>query len=119
MMNIFLQGRYEITSLSGSFLPTENTGVPRTGGLSVCLSGLDIGSLVGGGVFGPLIAAGPVMVCCIASSSNFFYYFNLSDFWIWEPLCFVCVVQRKIYHASHNATAYAPITCATKACCAP
>ncbi|KAJ1685720.1 hypothetical protein LUZ63_017110 [Rhynchospora breviuscula] len=59
---ITIEGRYEITSLSGSFLPAEHIGVSRTGGLSVCLSGIDISSLVGGGVCGPLIAAGPVMV---------------------------------------------------------
>ncbi|KAF3334304.1 putative DNA-binding ESCAROLA -like protein [Carex littledalei] len=57
-----IEGRYEITSLSGSFLPAEHIDLSRIGGLSVCLSGLDISSLVGGGVCGPLIAAGSVTV---------------------------------------------------------
>ncbi|XP_072978836.1 AT-hook motif nuclear-localized protein 14-like isoform X2 [Typha angustifolia] len=55
------QGRYDINSLCGSFLPGEDGGASRTGGLSVCLSGTD-GHLVGGGVGGPLLAAGPVQV---------------------------------------------------------
>ncbi|KAI3879393.1 hypothetical protein MKW92_052899, partial [Papaver armeniacum] len=55
-------GRYEILSLSGSYLHTEIGGASsRTGGLSICLSGTD-GRIVGGGVGGPLKAAGPVQV---------------------------------------------------------
>ncbi|CAN6449222.1 unnamed protein product [Victoria cruziana] len=56
------EGRFEILSLSGSFLHSEVSGASsRTGGLSVCLSGAD-GRIVGGGVGGPLIAASPVQV---------------------------------------------------------
>ncbi|KAH7571861.1 hypothetical protein JRO89_XS04G0156600 [Xanthoceras sorbifolium] len=55
----FDQGRFEIVSLSGSYVRTEIGG--RTGGLSVCLSSTD-GQIVGGGVGGPLKAAGPVQV---------------------------------------------------------
>lgn len=57
-----LQGRFEILSLSGSFLLSENGGQrSRTGGLSVSLSGPD-GRVLGGGVAGILTAASPVQV---------------------------------------------------------
>lgn len=63
----YCQGRFEILSLSGSFMPTENQGTrSRTGGMSVSLASPD-GRVVGGGVAGLLIAAGPVQV------SNFFF----------------------------------------------
>ncbi|XP_021686523.2 AT-hook motif nuclear-localized protein 10 isoform X2 [Hevea brasiliensis] len=56
------EGRFEILSLSGSFLPSENGGQrSRTGGLSVSLSGPD-GRVLGGGVAGLLTAASPVQV---------------------------------------------------------
>ncbi|MCO5595285.1 hypothetical protein L7F22_049326 [Adiantum nelumboides] len=56
------EGRFEILSLSGSFLPQEDNGIcSRTGGLSVSLAGSD-GRVVGGGVAGLLMAAGPVQV---------------------------------------------------------
>ncbi|XP_042494178.1 AT-hook motif nuclear-localized protein 10-like [Macadamia integrifolia] len=56
------EGRFEIISLSGSFLFTENGGSRiRTGGLSVALAGSD-GRVLGGGVAGMLMAAGPVQV---------------------------------------------------------
>ncbi|XP_041017546.1 AT-hook motif nuclear-localized protein 14 [Juglans microcarpa x Juglans regia] len=57
--NIAYEGRFEIISLSGSYVRTELGG--RTGGLSVCLSSTD-GQIIGGGVGGPLRAAGPVQV---------------------------------------------------------
>ncbi|KAJ0079520.1 hypothetical protein Patl1_23205 [Pistacia atlantica] len=57
--NITYEGRFEIISLSGSYVRTEIGG--RTGGLSVCLSSTD-GQIIGGGVGGPLKAAGPVQV---------------------------------------------------------
>lgn len=57
--NITYEGRFEIISLSGSYVRTELGG--RTGGLSVCLASSD-GQIVGGGVGGPLKAAGPVQV---------------------------------------------------------
>ncbi|XP_022743538.1 AT-hook motif nuclear-localized protein 14-like isoform X2 [Durio zibethinus] len=56
---IAYEGRFEIISLSGSYVRTETGG--RTGGLSVCLSSAD-GQIIGGGVGGPLKAAGPVQV---------------------------------------------------------
>ncbi|XP_061338995.1 AT-hook motif nuclear-localized protein 6-like [Gastrolobium bilobum] len=56
------EGRFEILSLSGSFMPTEN-GVARSrsGGMSVTLAGPD-GRVMGGGLAGLLVAAGPVQV---------------------------------------------------------
>ncbi|KAF2311758.1 hypothetical protein GH714_026537 [Hevea brasiliensis] len=56
------EGRFEILSLSGSFMPTDN-GVTksRSGGMSVSLAGPD-GRVVGGGLAGLLVAAGPVQV---------------------------------------------------------
>lgn len=59
---MLIQGRFEILSLSGSFLLSENGGQrSRTGGLSVSLSGPD-GRVLGGGVAGLLTAASPVQV---------------------------------------------------------
>eukprot|EP01018_Ginkgo_biloba_P022697 Gb_16856 [translate_table: standard] len=56
------EGRFEILSLSGSFLLTEVGGTQaKTGGLSVSLAGQD-GNVVGGGVGGLLVAASPVQV---------------------------------------------------------
>ncbi|KAI3418095.1 AT-hook motif nuclear-localized protein [Psidium guajava] len=56
------EGRFEILSLSGSFLLSESSGHrSRTGGLSVSLSGPD-GRVLGGGVVGLLTAASPVQV---------------------------------------------------------
>lgn len=56
------QGRFEILSLSGSYLHFEIEGGSQvTGGLSVCLSAND-GSAFGGTVKGALKAAGPVQV---------------------------------------------------------
>ncbi|KAL3497767.1 hypothetical protein ACH5RR_040499 [Cinchona calisaya] len=56
------EGRFEIISLSGSFLLSENNGSrSRSGGLSVSLAGSD-GRVLGGGVAGMLMAATPVQV---------------------------------------------------------
>lgn len=56
------EGRFEILSLSGSFLLSESDGQrSRTGGLSVSLAGPD-GRVLGGGVAGLLTAASPVQV---------------------------------------------------------
>ncbi|CAH8331417.1 unnamed protein product [Eruca vesicaria subsp. sativa] len=56
------EGRFEILSLSGSFLLLENNGQrSRTGGLSVSLSAPD-GNVLGGCVAGLLIAASPVQI---------------------------------------------------------
>ncbi|OVA07700.1 protein of unknown function DUF296 [Macleaya cordata] len=56
------KGRFEILSLSGSFMPTESGGTrSRSGGMSVSLASPD-GRVVGGGVAGLLVAASPVQV---------------------------------------------------------
>ncbi|XP_031482129.1 AT-hook motif nuclear-localized protein 10-like isoform X2 [Nymphaea colorata] len=56
------EGRFEIISLSGSFLLTDSGGTrSRTGGLSVSLAGPD-GRVLGGGVAGLLIAATPIQL---------------------------------------------------------
>ncbi|EEF51017.1 DNA binding protein, putative [Ricinus communis] len=56
------EGRFEILSLSGSFMPTESGGTrSRSGGMSVSLASPD-GRVVGGGVAGLLVAASPVQV---------------------------------------------------------
>ncbi|KAL0002661.1 hypothetical protein SO802_016442 [Lithocarpus litseifolius] len=56
------EGRFEILSLSGSFMPTETQGTrSRSGGMSVSLASPD-GRVVGGGVAGLLVAASPVQV---------------------------------------------------------
>ncbi|KAH1106891.1 hypothetical protein J1N35_010659 [Gossypium stocksii] len=56
------EGRFEILSLSGSFMPTETQGTrSRSGGMSVSLASPD-GRVVGGGLAGLLIAASPVQV---------------------------------------------------------
>ncbi|PKA60379.1 Putative DNA-binding protein ESCAROLA [Apostasia shenzhenica] len=56
------EGRFEILSLSGSFLLSESDGQrSRTGGLSISLAGPD-GRVLGGGVAGLLTAASPVQV---------------------------------------------------------
>eukprot|EP00249_Psilotum_nudum_P021408 c28099_g1_i1 orf=385-1548(-) len=56
------EGRYEILSLTGSFLLTESGGTrSRVGGLSISLAGAD-GRVIGGAVAGLLTAASPVQV---------------------------------------------------------
>lgn len=68
--SVTYEGRFEILSLSGSFLPQENDGIcSRTGGLSVSLAGPD-GRVIGGGVAGMLMAAGPVQVVVGSFLSN-------------------------------------------------
>ncbi|KAK4358246.1 hypothetical protein RND71_023856 [Anisodus tanguticus] len=56
------EGRFEILSLTGSYMSSDN-GVTksRSGGMSVSLSGPD-GRVIGGGLAGMLMAAGPVQV---------------------------------------------------------
>ena len=69
-----VQGRFEILSLSGLYLLTENGGQrSRTGGLSVSLSGPD-GRVLGGGVAGLLTAASPVQVLVIIFRTFFIFH---------------------------------------------
>ncbi|KAH7687050.1 AF0104/ALDC/Ptd012-like protein [Dioscorea alata] len=54
------EGRFELLSLSGSFMPTDDGGTrSRHGGISVSLASPD-GRVVGGSLAGLLVAAGPV-----------------------------------------------------------
>ncbi|KAF3631881.1 AT-hook motif nuclear-localized protein 10 [Capsicum baccatum] len=55
------EGRFEIISLTGSFLRSESNGSSGPSGLSVSLAGAD-GRVLGGGVAGMLMAATPVQV---------------------------------------------------------
>ncbi|KAL6509466.1 hypothetical protein OROGR_022776 [Orobanche gracilis] len=56
------EGRFEILSLTGSFMPSDNgLTKSRSGGLSVSLAGAD-GRVLGGGLAGMLVAAGPVQL---------------------------------------------------------
>ncbi|KAI3453550.1 hypothetical protein Pfo_010278 [Paulownia fortunei] len=56
------EGRFEILSLTGSFMPSDTGGMRnRTGGMSVSLASPD-GRVVGGGVAGLLVAASPVQI---------------------------------------------------------
>ncbi|WMV47936.1 hypothetical protein MTR67_041321 [Solanum verrucosum] len=66
---IVLQGRFEILSLTGAFLP--GPAPPGSTGLTVYLAGGQ-GQVVGGSIVGPLIAAGPVMIIA-ATFSNATY----------------------------------------------
>ncbi|CAN8325618.1 unnamed protein product [Cochlearia groenlandica] len=66
---VSLHGRFEILSLSGSFLPPPAP--PTATGLSVYLAGGQ-GQVIGGSVVGPLVCSGPVVVMA-ASFSNAAY----------------------------------------------
>ncbi|KGN46234.1 AT-hook motif nuclear-localized protein 18 [Cucumis sativus] len=66
---ITLPGRFEILSLSGSFLPPPAP--PAASGLTVYLAGGQ-GQVVGGNVIGPLSASGPVIIMA-ASFGNAAY----------------------------------------------
>ncbi|KAL9225506.1 hypothetical protein vseg_001421 [Gypsophila vaccaria] len=57
--SIAYQGRFDIVSLTGSYVRSDQG--MKAGGLSACLSS-ENGQIVGGGVCGPLVAAGPVEV---------------------------------------------------------
>ncbi|KAL2453817.1 AT-hook motif nuclear-localized protein 22 [Abeliophyllum distichum] len=66
---VTLHGRFEILSLSGSFLPPP--GPPAASGLTIYLAGGQ-GQVVGGNVVGPLFASGPVVIMA-ASFGNAAY----------------------------------------------
>lgn len=66
---VTLHGRFEILSLSGSYLPPPAP--PAASGLTIYLAGGQ-GQVVGGSVVGPLMAAGPVMIMA-ASFGNAAY----------------------------------------------
>jgi hypothetical protein len=63
------EGRFEILSLSGSFLVQEMGGHRTpTGGLTVSLPGLD-GYVLGGRVDGVLIVCTPILVCTFSHAN--------------------------------------------------
>ncbi|KAF2298193.1 hypothetical protein GH714_018472 [Hevea brasiliensis] len=66
---VTLHGRFEILSLSGSFLPPPAP--PAASGLTIYLAGGQ-GQVIGGGVVGPLLASGPVVIMA-ASFANAAY----------------------------------------------
>ncbi|KAF7825990.1 AT-hook motif nuclear-localized protein 22-like [Senna tora] len=66
---VTLHGRFEILSLSGSFLPPPAP--PAASGLAIYLAGGQ-GQVVGGTVVGPLLASGPVVIMA-ASFGNAAY----------------------------------------------
>ncbi|XP_060181769.1 AT-hook motif nuclear-localized protein 22-like [Lycium barbarum] len=66
---VTLHGRFEILSLSGSFLPPPAP--PTASGLTIYLAGGQ-GQVVGGSVVGTLMASGPVVIMA-ASFSNAAY----------------------------------------------
>ncbi|KAJ0246914.1 AT-hook motif nuclear-localized protein 15 [Hirschfeldia incana] len=57
---VSLRGQFEILSMCGAFLPTSGSPAAAAG-LTIYLAGTQ-GQVVGGGVAGPLIASGPVIV---------------------------------------------------------
>ncbi|CAL5356029.1 unnamed protein product [Camellia sinensis] len=64
------EGRFEILSLTGSFMPAETGGIRnRSGGMSVSLASPD-GRVVGGGVAGLLVAASPVQGSFLAGNQH-------------------------------------------------
>ncbi|KAK3031924.1 hypothetical protein RJ639_036720 [Escallonia herrerae] len=71
-----LQGRFEILSLSGAFLPAPSP--PGATGLTVYLAGGQ-GQVVGGTVVGPLMASGPVMVVAATFTNATYERLPLED----------------------------------------
>ncbi|KAJ1409331.1 PPC domain [Sesbania bispinosa] len=71
-----LHGRYDILSLTGSILPGPS--LPGASGLTIYLSGGQ-GQVVGGGVVGPLVAAGPVMIMAATFSNATYERLPLED----------------------------------------
>ncbi|KAI8003383.1 AT-hook motif nuclear-localized protein 20 [Camellia lanceoleosa] len=73
---VALQGRFEILSLTGTFLP--GPAPPGSTGLTVYLAGGQ-GQVVGGSVVGSLVAAGPVMVIAATFSNATYERLPLED----------------------------------------
>lgn len=71
-----LHGRFDIVSLTGSFLPGPSP--PGSTGLTIYLAGGQ-GQIVGGGVVGPLVAAGPVLIMAATFSNATFERLPLED----------------------------------------
>jgi Plants and Prokaryotes Conserved (PCC) domain len=97
---LMAQGRFEIISLSGSFLLAQDGGTrSRTGGLSVALAGSD-GRVLGGCVAGMLMASTPVQVYFfyiyfIFPYSKFIYFFIFSGIRVAITQSHLCIVKEK------------------------
>ncbi|WOL16513.1 hypothetical protein Cni_G25300 [Canna indica] len=73
---VTLQGRFEILSLSGAFLPAPSP--PGATGLTVYLAGGQ-GQVVGGSVVGELVASGPVMIIAATFTNATYERLPLGD----------------------------------------
>ncbi|KAJ1375360.1 PPC domain [Sesbania bispinosa] len=73
---VALHGRFEILSLTGTFLPGPSP--PGSTGLTVYLAGGQ-GQVVGGSVVGSLVAAGPVMVIAATFANATYERLPLDD----------------------------------------
>ncbi|XP_057441918.1 AT-hook motif nuclear-localized protein 15-like [Lotus japonicus] len=73
---VSLQGRFEILSLSGAFLPPPSP--PEATGLTVYLAGGQ-GQVVGGTVVGSLVASGPVVVVAATFANATYERLPLED----------------------------------------
>ncbi|XP_042416164.1 AT-hook motif nuclear-localized protein 23-like [Zingiber officinale] len=73
---VALRGRFDILSLSGSFLPAPSP--PGATGLAVCLA-CGQGQVVGGTVVGELVAAGSVMVIAATFTNATYERLPLGD----------------------------------------
>ncbi|KAG4908492.1 hypothetical protein AAZX31_20G208200 [Glycine max] len=71
-----LHGRFDILSLTGSFLPGPSP--PGATGLTIYLAGGQ-GHVVGGGVVGPLLAAAPVLLMAATFSNATYERLPLED----------------------------------------
>ncbi|KAK4795372.1 hypothetical protein SAY86_013366 [Trapa natans] len=83
------EGRYEILSLTGSFMLSESEGQrSRSGGLNISLSGTD-GRVLGGGVAGLLTAASLVQVLIFAPFRYLFIMYGIIP--SATLMCFICL----------------------------
>ncbi|XP_058782935.1 AT-hook motif nuclear-localized protein 29-like [Vicia villosa] len=64
---VFLQGSFEILSISGTVIPSET--IPSAGGLVVYLMGKS-GEVIGGSVMSPLVASGSVTLMASSFAST-------------------------------------------------
>ncbi|KAI3807668.1 hypothetical protein L1987_23601 [Smallanthus sonchifolius] len=71
-----LQGRFEILSLTGAFLP--GPAPPGSTGLTIYLAGSQ-GQVVGGSVVGSLVASGPVMIIAATFSNATYERFPVEE----------------------------------------
>lgn len=103
--NAVYQGHFEIVSLKGSYLLSDEAGSRnRTGGLSIVVS-TPCGSIFGGSIGGPLIAANPVQV--IAGSFKYRVTEAKNEAKISDNQLTELKVPWEMEDASYHATAVA------------